>query len=895
MALAKKRFGKADGLRSFVEPFLIYGAVASLLFYVMMPYVYYAKNETLIVVGVFATWRYGWLLLNYIRAFIYAKLIYPSLQKKIATLPYEKKFPKHIYFSIPSYKEEAWVSVETFKSIMLELDRIPSSATIIVSTSGDSQEDAVIYQTCKAYPAFEKVELVFQHQKEGKRIAMGHSMRAIARRYFKKDRDFNSVTFFMDGDSYLEKGFFEKLLPHFAIDNKLGAVTTNEAAYINTKSNWYKDWFNLKFGQRHILFQSHSLSKKVLTLTGRLSAYRTDIIVDDGFIKRVENDVITTVMHGKFRFLMGDDKSTWFHLLKEGWGMRYLPDTLCYSLESRDANFLDLSKSLPYRWYGNTLRNSSRALALGPKRIKSFFIWWAILDQRISMWTSLVGITGAIILGISKAYFYFLFYVVWVLYVRLFQMFVIAYNGHPVSLRTLPLMLYTQWLGAFVKIKALFHLSDQKWSKGNETQSNDDSIAVIKHPLFRFMPDFMMILSYSFFFYVLLITHDAIAFPDMDFLKNKPTNNSVQNHLVLYAKDYGIVANDGKDDAKILNKLIQESMDNTVIVLPAGTIDIYKPVKIKRSNITIKGVSKEATFILSHLKTKDKGAFLVSGKRAKKVGYLTLSATKGTSIVHYMPFKHKTASKWIKLREPNDESFFDMLGTKRWRKEYPYLRQEIVPLNRREGSLLFLGNQLSTHFEKGKTEIWNVDMVKNVVLRDFTIRHLVQGHTIQEVQGIYENRFPQERVDMIRFDYAAYSQLDNIKILDAGRHAFVFENVYGCRAQHMEIDSAWNKGKGGNGYVRFARAFHSTFEYSKVENIRHVTLQWSSTGNVLSHLDLGVDINLHGGYSHDNTIKDIVFHIPKYHKWKGITRTPSDARWAPPDGNNNVISKVLYH
>ena len=208
MALPKKRFGRRDGLISLIEPILMYGGVATILFYVMMPYIYYAKNETFIVLGVFALWRYGWLLLNFSRAFIYAKVAYPNLKKQIQKLPKDKRYPDHIYFSVPSYKEEDWVSIETFKSIMNELSRIPSSATIIVSTSGDPHEDSVVYQTCKAHHAFDKVELVFQHQKEGKRIAMGHSMRAIARRYLKKNRDYNSVTFFMDGDSYLEKGFF---------------------------------------------------------------------------------------------------------------------------------------------------------------------------------------------------------------------------------------------------------------------------------------------------------------------------------------------------------------------------------------------------------------------------------------------------------------------------------------------------------------------------------------------------------------------------------------------------------------------------------------------------------------------------------------------------------------
>jgi len=366
MALLKKRYGRREAMISFIEPAIIYMIIAMSLLYVMWPNIYLAKNETLIVLGIFAGWRYGWLLLNFSRALIYAKIVYPSMQKKANKLPDNIKYPDHIYFVIPSYKEETWVSVETFKSIMNELSRVPSTATMIVSTSGDPQEDSIIYQACKAHHTFDKVELVFQHQKEGKRIAMGHAMRAVARRYFKKDKDYNSVTFFMDGDSYLEKGFFQKLLPQFVIDEELGAATTNEAAFIRTNSNWYKDWFNLKFGQRHILFQSHSLSKKVLTLTGRLSAYRTDIIVQNKFINRVENDIITSPMSGKFRFLMGDDKTTWFNLLEAGWNMRYLPDVLCYSLESRDADFLELSRSLPYRWYGNTLRNSNRALALGP-------------------------------------------------------------------------------------------------------------------------------------------------------------------------------------------------------------------------------------------------------------------------------------------------------------------------------------------------------------------------------------------------------------------------------------------------------------------------------------------------------------------------------------------------
>jgi len=869
MALPKKIFGKHDSLISLITPALVYGTIASILLYIMMPYVKDAKNGSLIMLGLFALWRYSWLILNLTRAFLYAKVAYPKLKKKIQNLPEDTKYPHHIYFSVSSYKEKDWVSVETFKSIMNELSRIPSSATIIVSTSGNPQEDAVIYDTCKAHYAFGKVELVFQHQKEGKHIGIGDSIRAIAQCYHKKDRDYNSVTFFMDGDSCLEKGFFEKLLPHFAIDSKLGAVTTNEAAFIRTNSNWYKDWFNLKFGQRHTLFQSYSLSQKVLSLTGKLSAYRTDIIVKEAF------------MNGKSRFLMGDDKTTWFALLEAGWNMRYLPDALCYSLESRDADFLDLSCHLPYRWYGNRVRNLNCVLALGPKRIKSFFIWWAILDQRIAMWTSLVGIISTAILGVTQAYFYFLFYVVWVLYVRIFQISVIAYNGHPVSMRSIPLILYAQWWGSFVKIKALFYLPDQKCS----------SVAKEKHKLFDNIPDFLMGFFYLLLFYVMFLSHDVIVFPDEDIFQEK--QKMIQKSSLIDASKFGIIADDGKDDAKALNRLIENADDGADILLPQGIIDLYFPVKISRSNITLQGEAKEKTIIVSHLKTEAKNAISIVGKPLKRVGNVSQRVKYGDSVLSANISK-KERLKWIKLREPNDSKFLRELGSKVWHRKYPYLRQEITSVGSYKNNLLFLNNSLTTPFDANVTEVYALKMIENVTLKDFTITQKVPKHHIQESVGVYQNIFKEYIVNMIALHYVANGNIQDIKILSAGSHALVFENVFGCSAQNLYINGSWNKGNKGNGYIRFSHAFSSKITDSIVKNMRHLTIQWSSANNIFKNLQMGVDINLHGGYAHDNTIKNIVFNIPSFHKWDGITLTPPNARWAAPDGPRNFAENIRY-
>ncbi|MEA1918419.1 MAG: glycosyltransferase [Campylobacterota bacterium] len=886
------RYGRSYALKTLILPTIVYVSIASIVLYVMWPYIYYAKNETIIMIGLFALWRYGWLVLNATRAFIYGRFAYPLLQKKIKKLDENIKYPEHIYFLIPSYKEEDWVSIETFKSIFNELLTIPSHATIIVATSGDPKEDSIIQDLYQGHMVRDKVTLVFQHQKEGKRIAMGHGLRSISRRYLKNDADIHSVTFFMDGDSYLEKGFFQKVLPHFAIDSKLGAITTNEAAFIHTNSNWYKDWFNLKFGQRHLLFQSHSLSKKVLTLTGRLSAYRTRLVIQDDFINTLENDIITTVMHGKFRFLMGDDKTTWFMLLKKGWNMRYLPDALCYSLESRDADFIALSRSLPYRWYGNTLRNSNRALALGPKHI-GFFIWWAILDQRISMWTSLVGLSGAIILGLFKAFYYFLFYISWVLFVRSMQIAALAYNGHLVSLRTLPLMLYGQWIGSTVKIKALFNLSDQKWSKGNETQDSDDSVARVKHPLRDVMPDAMMLGSYLLFIYILLLSHEALAFPDIDLIETKP--QSSQNNYEYKALEYGVIPDDGKDDAKAINTLLQQCDPKRLcqIVLPKGRIDLYESITIRRDHVILEGAGENLTQIISHLKTEDIAAIYIKGERGKKVGTLKAPIEYNDSIIEaQLSIKEPN---WLLIRTPNDAQFFNQIHSQVWRKQYPYLRQQIVHVShyRHHANLLMTAHAISTAFPRKNSEIWELDMIEDIELRHFTIAHNIPGAHIQDVQYKYENLYNDHRVDMIRFEYAANVKAHNLKILNSGRHPIMMEYVFHADLSHLYINGAWNKGKKGNGYVRISRTFNSILHHSTIKNIRHITLQWSSADNLLQYLELqNADINFHGGYSHDNTVKNISIQSSPEHLWKPITYTPINAHYAPPDGPRNQVMHI---
>lgn len=510
-----KRFGRKEAIRSLIRPILIYTPISFALLWLFHPYLLTLKGGTLFGIAVIGFWRYGLAVVHYVRALWYRLRHYPSYLLEIEKLDIEHRFPHTIYFVIPSYKEEPWISTEIFQALLNDLSLLPCRAVLIVSTGSD-RDDAVISDIYNATCRQERTKIIFQRQTQGKRIAMGHALRTLSREYHKTDHAGDSVTVFMDGDSYLPLGTMAASLPFFKINPTLGALTTNEIAYIDSRSRWYKDWFNLKFAQRHIHFQSQSLSKRVMTLTGRFSLFRTSIVIEEAFISLIENDTIVDPNYGKFRFLMGDDKSSWYYLMKQGWEMLYLPNVLIYSLESRDGDFFELSNSLPYRWYGNTLRNNARAQKL---RGQPLFIRYLLFDQIALMWTSLVGIGATLILSLFVHWAYLPLYLAWVIQVRLLQMGAFALGGHPVSVRTPILMLYSQWIGAMIKIRAYYHLSDQKWSKSpNEVQDASHLVATISHRFAPYYSSFRMYLAVAFFIFCLaLLIAKIITFPDWHF------------------------------------------------------------------------------------------------------------------------------------------------------------------------------------------------------------------------------------------------------------------------------------------------------------------------------------------------------------------------------------------
>jgi glycosyltransferase Alg8 len=116
------------------------------------------------------------------------------------------------------------------------------------------------------------------------------------------------------------------------------------------------------------------------------------------------------------------------------------------------------------------LRNGSRALALGPRRC-GFFIWWCVIDQRISIWTSLTGPVMALALSLVIGFNALLAYLIWVVLTRTMVSIVLYFYAGRVY-PSFPFLLYgNQVIASLLKVYLLFRVSRQRWLNRGDQRS----------------------------------------------------------------------------------------------------------------------------------------------------------------------------------------------------------------------------------------------------------------------------------------------------------------------------------------------------------------------------------------------------------------------------------------
>ncbi|MCE8003673.1 glycosyltransferase [Billgrantia ethanolica] len=459
------------------------------------------------VIGTIAIWRYSWWAVQAIRSVWYNRVIFPRLRAEADAVGEHEK-PPELFVLCTSFRIEARVNFQVYDALIKEAHAYGVPTTIFASVSDRTDVDVITHvMDDHGWPKNVEVRYMFQ-KGDGKRSAMAEVLRAISRRLPAP----GSLLISMDGDIRLEPGTLSRSLSFFEAQDDLGALTTNNRAEV-TGNDATREWYDLRYAQRHLMMSSMSVSRRLLVLTGRYSVFRADLATQPDFIELIESDHVDHWRFGNFKFLSGDDKSSWYWLLKNGWRMLYIPDVYVTGFEELPdrRRFFASTTDLMRRWYGNMLRTSNRAIALGPRPM-GMFTWWSLVDQRLSMWTTLVGPTVVTLVSLFIRPSFFFAYVLWILMTRGIATLILAWQRGRFSLLWIPLIYYNQVWGAMLKTYVSFRFNRQKWSRqGISAGEPDDPVAArrqrrIGHVLHGF--------AYGVLLFALILSTGVMAPPD---------------------------------------------------------------------------------------------------------------------------------------------------------------------------------------------------------------------------------------------------------------------------------------------------------------------------------------------------------------------------------------------
>ncbi|UTF59852.1 glycosyltransferase family 2 protein [Gilvimarinus sp. DA14] len=422
-------------------------------------------KQFLFLLGFIGMWRYSNAFMHYCRGMYFLYWKYPRMRKQADKLG-DQALPSEIYMVVTSFRIPSHTTYRVYRSVFEEAARVGVPVTVIVSIVERSDEVLIKDILRRHIPDGAQVKLVIVRARgTGKRDGLAHAFRALSRQMPADD----AVVGVVDGDTKLLPGCVANAVKFFKLLPTVGGITTNEFCEVEG-SELIRQWHALRFAQRHVNMCSMAVSKRVLTMTGRLSFFRSKILIDPLFISDVEADHLDHWRLGRFQFLTGDDKSSWFSLMRAGWDTFYAPDSNTLTVEHPpEKNFFKATRQLMFRWYGNSLRQNIRTTKLlGYERL-GLFTSYVLYDQRVSMWTCLLGLTVSLVASIIYGAQYIIIYFLWVAISRTIMTLAYAFSGHSINPMYPLVLYYNQVAGSAMKVYALFNMNKQSWTRQKTT------------------------------------------------------------------------------------------------------------------------------------------------------------------------------------------------------------------------------------------------------------------------------------------------------------------------------------------------------------------------------------------------------------------------------------------
>lgn len=451
----------APGARRFMAWMLLFGAIALMADSVDARYLDPDHKKFIFLLGVIGTWRYGNAIMHYLRGMYFLYWRFPRMRRAVERLG-DRALPSEVFMVVTSFRIPTHTTFKVYRSVFQEVERLERPVTIIASIVEKADEvfiKDILRQTCR-HPDRIKL-LIVRARGTGKRDGLAHAFRALSRQMPAED----AVVGVVDGDTLMLPGCVANAIKFFSYLPNVGGLTTNEYCEVEG-SELMRQWHALRFAQRHVNMCSMALSQRVLTMTGRLSFFRATVLTDPDFIRDVEADHLEHWRLGRFQFLTGDDKSSWFSLMRAGWDTFYVPDSLTLTVEHPpEPRFLKATRQLMYRWYGNSLRQNFRTTRLLGRRQLGLFTMYVLYDQRVSMWTCLLGLSASLVASLLFGAQYLLLYLLWILISRTIATLLYGLSGHAIN-PLYPLVLYyNQIAGSAMKVYSMFHMDQQSWTR----------------------------------------------------------------------------------------------------------------------------------------------------------------------------------------------------------------------------------------------------------------------------------------------------------------------------------------------------------------------------------------------------------------------------------------------
>ncbi len=460
-----------------------------------------SHQKFIFLIGALGMWRYSNAVIHYLRGMYFLHWKFPRMREQVRAMG-SAALPSHLFMVVTSFRIPTHTTYKVYRSVFQEVQRLPVPCTVIASLVEKGDERFIKEIMEQEVRDRDDIRLIIVRARgTGKRDGLAHAFRALSRQMPMDD----AVVGVVDGDTMLLPGCVENAVGLFALLPTVGGLTTNEFCEVEG-GPLVRQWHTMRFVQRHINMCSMALSKRVLTLTGRLSFFRATVMTNADFIKDVEADYLEHWRLGRFRFLTGDDKSSWFSLMRAGWDTFYVPDSNTLTVERPpDSNFFRASRQLMYRWYGNSLRQNFRATSLLGLHRLGFFTMYVLYDQRVSMWTCLFGLSASLTAAFFFGIEYLWVYLFWVLLSRTLVSLLFLFSQHPVHPIYPFVLYYNQIVGSLMKVYSMFHMDQQSWTRQKTrlaASSNFDA------RLNRWSSKGMLLASFAIFFGVISVLLD---------------------------------------------------------------------------------------------------------------------------------------------------------------------------------------------------------------------------------------------------------------------------------------------------------------------------------------------------------------------------------------------------